>query len=42
MHGRYEDERRISVLMGLGTQCRVTTGEGCNHDMHYVMQTTTK
>ena len=36
MLGRYEDERGIGVLMGLGTQCRATTGQGCNHDIHYV------
>ena len=42
MHGRYENERRIGVLMNLGTKCRATTGEGCDHDINYVAHITTK
>ena len=42
MRGRYEDERRIGVLMGLGTQCQATTGEGCDHDINHVTHMTTK
>ena len=32
MRGRYEDERKIGVLMGLGTQCRATTGEAHDYE----------
>ena len=43
MRGRYEDERRIGVLMGLGMQCRAaTTGQVCDHDIDYVTHMTTK
>ena len=43
MRGRYEDERRIGVLTGLGTQCRAATGESCDRDIHYdVTHMTTK
>ena len=42
MRGRYEDKRRIGALMGLGMQCRATTGRVCDHDINNVTHMTTK
>ena len=44
MRNRYDSKMNVGLVFswGLGTQCPATTGQVCDHDIHYVTYMITK